>query len=261
MKACLRLVVAAVLVVLLGVVGFGDVLAAEPPEPFSVGEWPDRTWGFRDSAGNVVVQPIYSSVRPFSEGLAAVALQDSDDDWGWGTELWGFIDLAGRVVVPLIYDQVGDFSEGLAAVRQGDLFGFIDRTGTVVVPIFYDMVTSFSGGFAGVGHGSNRWDGTWGVIDTRGRVVVPVSYSFEEIGMILDVMALPAGLVPSNVEQLHWSEVRRILPLRTPFRITDIGTGIYYYVISMSNGNHADVETVTAADTARLFESFGGQQT
>jgi len=72
---------------------------------------------------------------------------------------------------------------------------------------------------------------------------------------------LPAELVPYPVELAHWDEIRTLITLREPFRVLDIGTGIYYYVLSMSNGNHADVEPITAGDTARLMESFGGVAT
>jgi len=62
--------------------------------------------------------------------------------------------------------------------------------------------------------------------------------------------------LPESVELSHWREIREILPLFTPIRIIDIGTGIVYYVSSLSNGNHADVETLTLHDTALLMQSF-----
>jgi len=72
---------------------------------------------------------------------------------------------------------------------------------------------------------------------------------------------LPGVAVPYPVELAHWDEIRDLITLREPFRVLDIGTGIYYYVLSMSNGNHADVEPISAGDTARLMESFGGVAT
>ena len=67
--------------------------------------------------------------------------------------------------------------------------------------------------------------------------------------------------LPENVELSHWSEIREILPLFTPIRIIDIGTGIVYYVSSLSNGNHADVETLTVHDTMLLMLSFDWVET
>jgi len=70
---------------------------------------------------------------------------------------------------------------------------------------------------------------------------------------------VPEYRVPDYVEMLHWRYVRNLITLREPFRVTDINTGIYFYVLSMSNGNHADVETVTARDTELLFQAAGGR--
>jgi len=249
------------------------------------GWWGREYFGFIDITGRVIVQPIFEAVGHFSEGRAAVQL---NGQWGFINRdgstvvphiyqdvgdffegraavqqngLWGFIDVNGVLVVPAIYNDVGDFSDGFAVARLGNASGFIDRNGTVVVPIQFDMVSSFRNGVAGVGTGASRWDGQWGLINTSGELVVPMVHDWDTISLALDVLALPSGIIPDNVEQLHWNEVRRVLPLRTPIRITDIGTGIYYYVASMSNGNHADVEPVTAADNALLMESFGGRET
>ena len=208
-------------------------------------------WGFIDRNGALVVPHMYQNAGDFVEGLAAVRYEDR----------WGFIDRNGAMVVPAVHDDVGDFSEGFAVIRSGDLFGFINRSGNIVVPAQFEMVSNFSGGVAGVGRGSNRWDGEWGLINTSGELIVPMQHSWNDIMLALDIFALPAALIPANVEQSHWSEIRQILPLRTSIRILDIGTGIYYYVLSMSNGNHADVEPVTAADTALLMETFGGHAT
>lgn len=61
----------------------------------------------------------------------------------------------------------------------------------------------------------------------------------------------------SRVELMHWDKVREILPIGVPIKIHDILTGLTYNVQSLSNGLHADVETVTAADTEIMFETFG----
>ena len=68
-----------------------------------------------------------------------------------------------------------------------------------------------------------------------------------------------ATFVPGQVEMLEWSEARRVMTIGTPATIIDLRTGITYQVASFSNGNHADVETITAEDTARMLEAFGGR--
>ena len=67
---------------------------------------------------------------------------------------------------------------------------------------------------------------------------------------------------PDGVELVHWSEVRNnIVRTGVPLQVTDVRTGITYWISSFSNGNHADVETLTAEDTALMLQAFGGQWT
>lgn len=65
-------------------------------------------WGFQSTIGEWVVYPIFDHAAEFSEGLAAVGLQE-DGQWRYG-----FIDVTGKIVIPLMYDDVGSFNEGLA---------------------------------------------------------------------------------------------------------------------------------------------------
>jgi len=79
----------------------------------------------------------------------------------------------------------------------------------------------------------------------------------QGLGRFQSLMYVPASSIPRGVQLLHWDEVRSFLPLGRPIQIFDVGTGISFNVISMSNGLHADVEPATAADTAKLYEAFG----
>ncbi|MBR2570506.1 MAG: WG repeat-containing protein, partial [Clostridia bacterium] len=114
-------------------------------------------WGFVDSTGVVVVEPLYDSVGGFFEGLADVQSGGK----------WGFIDRTGTVVVEPQYEEVRHFSEGLAAVESGGKWGFVDSTGTVVVKPQYEGVRNFSEGLAAVEAG-----GKWGFIDRTGTLAV-----------------------------------------------------------------------------------------
>ena len=58
---------------------------------------------------------------------------------------------------------------------------------------------------------------------------------------------------------LYWSHVRTILPRNTPVMITDVRTGITYWIKSFSHGNHADVFPVTPEDTAALLRTYNGR--
>jgi hypothetical protein len=64
----------------------------------------------------------------------------------------------------------------------------------------------------------------------------------------------------SKVTFPTWDIIKAdIFKLNTPAEVYDIKSGKVYYVQSFSNGNHADVETVTQQDTDIMFDTFGGE--
>lgn len=116
-------------------------------------------WAFIDNTGAIKIEPRFDNVRTprrygtadvFSEGLAAVAVGENDD------EKWCYIDTSGAMVIEPRFDYAGSFSEGLAAVghrtgMDGDLymeFGYINTSGTLVIPIERNTASSFSEGLA-----------------------------------------------------------------------------------------------------------------
>ena len=153
-------------------------------------------FGYKDGNGKVVIQPKYIDVRPFKEGLAAVAVKSS-----YGTPRWFFVDNAGKEIAQsnskdikgnLGYGEVSDFSEGLAAVQgYGGKWGFIDKTGKEVIKLKYENVQSFKDGIAWV-----EYKGDWGLIDPTEKVLLPFCYN--------QVISLGEGLykVKYNYEEL-----------------------------------------------------------
>lgn len=73
------------------------------------------------------LSPEYDDVLSFSEGLAAVKLDNK----------WGFIDIDGKIIIEPKYDYVSSFSDGLAIISGTDendkYFGFINKKGEVVI--------------------------------------------------------------------------------------------------------------------------------
>ena len=88
-------------------------------------------WGYIDKTGKIVIQPQFSYVEAFSDGLAAVKIHDNDD------EKWGYIDKTGKIVIQPQFSQAGTFSEGLATVliENGTKKNYvmIDKTGKIVI--------------------------------------------------------------------------------------------------------------------------------
>jgi hypothetical protein len=61
------------------------------------------------------------------------------------------------------------------------------------------------------------------------------------------------------VELLTWADAKPLFKIGIPAQVTDVRTGIVYWVASFANGPHADVEPITPDDTAAMKRSFGGK--
>ena len=155
----------------------------------------DRKWGYIDAQGNVAIKPQFATARPFSEGLAAVQVEENY------VKKWGFIDRAGAFVIPAEYGGYGKISDcrnGYVTWRDWDNSRdlFIDKTGKVVAT--YKLATPFLNGYALVkpmeGEGSQTLDNMW-VIDTNFRVVgtSPIKY-FDKNDALPDGLAHGAGV-------------------------------------------------------------------
>jgi len=139
----------------------------------------EEKWGYIDKSGNVVFPIKLGHAMDFSEGLAAINVGGYAGYLGSGGGKWGFIDKTGNIVVPFKYDDVRSFSEGFAVVMLGGKFGFIDNTGHEIIPLIYDNAADFSEGLAPVNIGATgnwRDDGKWGFVDRKGKLVIPCTY-------------------------------------------------------------------------------------
>jgi len=124
----------------------------------------------------------YASVRPFSDGMAAVATIAQ----GSRSQKWGYINETGRVVIPLRYDEVTSFHDGLAAV--GNYYGtarnlkwaVVEKLGPQVTPqVKYDAVKILGEGFAAVGYAVQGESGLkWNLINRENTTVF---HGFDDI--------------------------------------------------------------------------------
>ncbi|GHU70878.1 hypothetical protein FACS189413_11850 [Bacteroidia bacterium] len=102
-------------------------------------------WGFINKTGKFVINPQFSNITSFSEGLAAVCVGE------YPNEKWGFIDTKGNVVIKPQFDDVGHtyypraeygndeevredyrFSNGQVFVVLNGKSGFINKQGKFV---------------------------------------------------------------------------------------------------------------------------------
>ena len=167
----------------------GDSKGPESCDPVLIGggaghpdvvsfESDDGKYGFKNAAGEVIVEPRFMMAFGFSDkGLGAVADEDG----------FAFIDTRGTVLArAFAFDNGPDyFVAGRARIIEGDKVGFIDETGTIVVEPTYEAAGSFCSGLAPVCSGCRREDdgehyrmvgGRWGFIDRSGAVVVPLEH-------------------------------------------------------------------------------------
>ncbi len=137
--------------------------------------------GYIDGSGQTVIEPVYAMTMPFSEGLAAVADRNGDDN----APSWKFVNAAGAVVIPQVCvgGQIGTFHEGLAVIRIGEQWGYIATNGAFVIQPQFDMADDFSEGLAVVHVGRKA-----GIIDRTGKSILPPTYSF--IGQVCNGRAV-----------------------------------------------------------------------
>ena len=105
--------------------------------------------GYVNENGEFVINPIYSSVYPFSDdGLALVSKEIDYDEETWRyTFKYGYIDTTGNEVIPIQYDYATSFYDnGYAIVGIGDYpygdcnYGVIDSNGKYIIePQYYSI--------------------------------------------------------------------------------------------------------------------------
>ncbi|MGE5458827.1 MAG: WG repeat-containing protein, partial [Methanobacterium sp.] len=78
-------------------------------------------WGFIDTKGKMVIQPQYTDVGGFSEGLSWVRIGE------YGNSSCGYIDKTGKLVIQPQYDYAGGFTNGQAIVQFYENGKFIER--------------------------------------------------------------------------------------------------------------------------------------
>ena len=78
--------------------------------------------------------------------------------------------------------------------------------------------------------------------------------------LTIPVHHVPAKYAPAGYGELldWWSEAQYVVPIGAVFTVTDLATGKSFTAKRTIGSNHADCETLTAADTARLKEIWGG---
>lgn len=143
-------------------------------------------YGFINIEGDVVISPRFEDVdyqhKGFSEGLAAVAVNEEDESQAGNTR-WGYINKAGEIEIRAQYNEAFSFKEGLASVEIAGKWGYINKNGILVIEPIYDDSADFVKGIANV-----RVAGKCGYIDRKGAFVIePI---FDSYGYFAEGLAV-----------------------------------------------------------------------
>ena len=152
----------------------------QSPIPFKK----DELWGLVNVNHKVVLEPKYTIMSKFSEGLAKVNRMGS----------YGYINESGEEVIPCIYYAANDFSDGFALVSEADENGinddlgykcyyYIDKNGNNIFGKRYKFGSTFSEGYAAVvtdgeiyPEYAEWYPPQWEFIDTTGKIVSKEKY-------------------------------------------------------------------------------------
>jgi hypothetical protein len=131
--------------------------------------------GYVDREGRIVIKPRFMRAWEFSEGLAAVQINDKP--------MFGYINKQGNFVIGPWQGLAFDFSEGLGLVSRRGGYGFIGLTGKVVISPQFGFAKSFSDGMAQVilNQCVPKVDcGMIGYIDKSGTLVIKPQFGAAE---------------------------------------------------------------------------------
>lgn len=117
-------------------------------------------FGFIDSLGNWVIQPVYDDAGNFKEGFAGVCKNDS----------CFFITKDGAKTSDLTFEETEDYDNGLAIVKKQNSYYLINRSGQLITKGFEDINNASEDLFV------CKKNNLYGAINTKGETVIPFTY-------------------------------------------------------------------------------------
>ena len=171
---------------------------------FAKVEFMDK-FGFIDTTGKYVSEPIFDNVDPHYGIETSMITVVVDNKWGfinrktrqiaitpqfnyakdfdfygkaavWLNDKIGFIDTTGKFITEPMFDRLGDNEElGLIPVLQDGKWGFVDSTGIISInPQFEDI----NWGFGENGLAPVKLNDKWGYINTKGEFVIKPIFDY-----------------------------------------------------------------------------------
>jgi hypothetical protein len=150
-------------------------------------------WGYINAEGKFIIAPNYKSASIFSDDIAWVVNDNSEPQ---------AIDKNGQILFTLQNAEVVKiFKDGLAAFSvvdsAGTKWGFVNKKGEIIINPQFINTHSFSNGLCAV----QNSDGKWGFINEEGKIVI--NYQFDQVKDFTKTNAIvklgsKAGLINSK---------------------------------------------------------------
>jgi hypothetical protein len=190
--------------------------------------------GFINSAGEIIVKPIFLEAGEFSEGLASARINGS----------YGYIDETGQFIIPAQFDYALPFHEGLAIVYEKGNPTVIDRQGQKPFDVSFAAIERFDHGKAKVKTRTNKF----GLIDKRGHLIIDTV--FAGIGPFIEGMAVVYGLshLPDSKGK-HRSKTNEVGVIDSLGRFT-VSYGKYKEINNFKNGYFKVIIPTASLDSA-----------
>ncbi len=141
---------------------------------FKTQQIPEK-WGYKNSAGKIVIKPRYDYAEAFGYNAAKVSQKGK----------YGLINREGKIVFPIKNQRiqliVHDYRKGYYQFQQNKKRGIVDDLGNIIVSSQYDSITLFrlSNQMYGYRVVNNQ---KIGLLDLRGNVLIaPIYQSLKNI--------------------------------------------------------------------------------
>lgn len=208
----------------------------------------DGLWGYQDTNGVVIVEPIYESATPFVTGLAIVKT-------GTG---FGLVDKMGAEVIPPTFGKIEDCGCGVYAIKQENGYALINKYGKRIDKGTVSSIVPYGceEDRIPVRYGKNL-----GFIDSKGKEVVPFEFDAAEPFFHGVAPARKEGeknwrIIGKNGKAINDEQFEMIYPFVEGFGVgmKQNATGQSKYGVVDSSG-----KTIIPFQYARITGSFSGE--
>lgn len=134
-------------------------------------------YGYIDTDGNLVFEPVFDEASTFSDGLALIRIENS----------FGYINTLGEYVIEPVYEDASSFREGIAIVKRGRRRFVIDSKGVTLFKISCGDFYTISEGLICMkekkipaarksGSTGSGTRGKWGYVDKTSVTIIPFQF-------------------------------------------------------------------------------------